>query len=169
MATFNELRAPTSKKHVPEEGIVMPNWLKTFQTFWSHSSVIALEKQPKNPNFPRGLLVTTFNVTLAPTSRRCVAEQCTVMPNWSKIFQSFWLDSSVFVLEKQPKNLNFQSFFNSKRPCGGYFQWNACTYFQKIFSWTRYSDAKLIKNSSNVLVALLRFCLGETVWKSKFS
>ena len=44
VATFNETGAPTSRKYVAEQSIVMPNWLKTFQTFWTHSSVCALEK-----------------------------------------------------------------------------------------------------------------------------
>ena len=51
VATFNETRAPTSKKYVSEQGIVMPNWSETFQTCWSYSSVFDLEKQPKNLNF----------------------------------------------------------------------------------------------------------------------
>ena len=63
-----------------------------------------------------------------------------------------------FCFRKQPKNLNFQSLFTSKRYFAGYFQWKACTYLQKICSWARYSDAKLIKNISNFLVTLLRFC-----------
>ena len=42
MATFNEMRAPTSRKYVVEQGILMPTW--------SHSSVFALEKQPKKLN-----------------------------------------------------------------------------------------------------------------------
>ena len=54
VTTFNETGAPTSRKYVAEQGIVMANSSKTFQTFWSHSSVFALEKQPKNLNFQRG-------------------------------------------------------------------------------------------------------------------
>ena len=114
-------------------------------------------------------LVATFSETRAPTSRKYVAEQDTMMPNWSKTFQNFWSHFSVFALEKQPKNLNFQSVFTSKRPFGGYFLWNACTYFQKICSWTRYSDSKLSKNISNFLAALLRFSFRKVAWKSKFS
>ena len=64
-----------------------------------------------------------------------------------------------FCFRKQPKKLNFQRFLTSKRPSGGYFQWNACTYFQKICSWTRYSNAKLIKNISNVSVGSPAFAL----------
>ena len=81
-----------------------------------------------------------------------------IIPNVSETRQSSWSRSSVFALEKWSKYLNFRSFFTSNRPFGGYFQWNACTYFQKICSWTRYSDAKLIKNILNFLVTLLRFC-----------
>ena len=57
------------------------------------------------------LLVATFNVTRAPTSRKYVAEQGMVMPIWSKRFPAFRSDSSVFASEKRPKNLNFESFF----------------------------------------------------------
>ena len=50
-ATFNETRAPTSRKHVTKQGLYMPNWSKIYQTFLSHSSVFALEKKTKNLNF----------------------------------------------------------------------------------------------------------------------
>ena len=112
--------------------------------------------------FLKDPLVATYNEMRAPISRKYVAERRKVMLNWLKTFQNFWSHSFVFALEKQPKNLNFQSFFTSNRTFGGYFQRNACTYFQKICSWTRYSDAKLIKNISNILVALLTFCFRKT-------
>ena len=145
----------------------MPNWSKTFQTFWSYSFIFPLPKQPKNLNFQSFLplidtLVATVNETRAPTSRKHVSEKGIVMSNWSIRFQTFWLHSSVFPLDRQPKNLNFHSFFTSNRPFGDYFQWNACTYFQKICNWTRYIDAKLIKNISNFLVTLLRFSFRKT-------
>ena len=56
-------------------------------------------------------LVVTFNETCAPTSRKNVAEQGILVPNWSRTFQSFWSHFSIFALDKQPKNLNFQGFF----------------------------------------------------------
>ena len=86
-----------------------------------------------------------------------------------KKVSNFCSHCSVFLLEKQPKNLNFYSFFAPNRPFVGYFQWNVCTYFQKICNWTRYSDAKLIKNILNFLVALLRFFFTKATYKSKFS
>ena len=124
VATFSETGAPTFREYVSGQGIVMPGWSKTFQTFWSHSSVFALEKQPKNLNFQsvlplRNPLVATFSETCAPTFTKYVADQGIVMRNWSKTFQIFWSHSFVFALEKQPNNLNFQSFFTSKRPFGG--------------------------------------------------
>ena len=106
-------------------------------------------------------MVATFNETRAPTYRKNPAEQGIVMSNWSKTFQSFRPHSFVLVLEEEPNNLNFQGFFTSNRSFGGYFQWNACNYFQKRCSWAIYSDAKLIKNISDFLVALLRFCLSR--------
>ena len=69
----------------------------------------------------RDPLVATFNESRAPTSRKYVAEQGIVIPNWLKTFQTIWSHSSAFALEKQSKNLNFQSVFTSKRPFGGYF------------------------------------------------
>ena len=47
MGTLNETCPPTYRKYVAEQGMVMPNRLKTFQIFWSHFSVFALEKEPK--------------------------------------------------------------------------------------------------------------------------
>ena len=102
--------------------------------------------------------MTTFSETGASTPWKYIAEQGIVIPSWSKTFQTFCSHSSVFALQKQPENLNFQKFFISRRPYCGYFQWNASIYFQKICSWATYSDAKSIKNISNVLFALLRFC-----------
>ena len=154
MATFNETPAPTSRKHVSEQSKVMSSWSKTFQTFWSHSSVSTLGKEPKNLNF--------HQYTRAPTSRKYVTLQGIVMPNWSKTFQNLRSHSPVFRLENQPKNRNFQSSFTSKRHFGGYFHWNACTYFQKTCIWTRYSDIKLINKISNFLVAHLGFDFRKT-------
>ena len=117
----------------------------------------------------RDTLVATFNEKHAPSSRKYAAEQKIIMRNRSKACQTFCSHSSVFALEKQPKNLNFHSVFISTRRFGGYFQWNACTSFQKICSWTRYTDTKLIKNMSKFLVALLRFGFRETIEKSTFT
>ena len=87
MATLNETRAPTSRKYVAEHDILMPNWSKTFQTFWSYSSVFALEKQPEKLNFqsflpPKYTLMATFNKTRKLTFRKYAAEKEIVMSNW---------------------------------------------------------------------------------------
>ena len=117
VAPLNKTRAPTSRKYLAKKGIVMPNWSKTFQTFWSHSSTFSEFFLPLiNP------LVATFNKTRTLTSRKYVAQQDIMMPNWSKIIQNFWSHSSILLyIEKLRKNLNFQSFFTSNRPFGGYF------------------------------------------------
>ena len=91
MATFNKMRAPICRKYVAEQGIVMSNWSKSFQTFWSHSSVLTLEKQAKKLNFQsflplRDSLVATCNETFAPKSRKYVSEQFVVKPSWQKSF-----------------------------------------------------------------------------------
>ena len=51
MASFNETRAPTSRKYGVDEGIPMGNLSNTFQTFWSRSSVFPLQKQPEKLTF----------------------------------------------------------------------------------------------------------------------
>ena len=112
MAPLNETRAPTFRNYVAEQGVVMPSWSKPFQSSWSHSSVFALQKLIKNLNFQsfftsKSPLVATFNEMRASTSRKYVAEQGIVMPNWWKTFQNFLLHFSVFALEKLTKNLNF--------------------------------------------------------------
>ena len=63
------------------------------QTFWFHSSVFALEKQPKNLSFQSAFTFKIsiggyFQETRVPTSRKYVAEQGTAMPNRSKTFQT---------------------------------------------------------------------------------
>ena len=85
MATFDEMREPTSRKYVAEEGIVMSNRSKTFQTFWSHSSVFPIEKLRENLNSRVTLrlidpLVATSNQS-APSSRIKEAEEAIEMPN----------------------------------------------------------------------------------------
>ena len=79
----------------------MPNWSKTFQAIWWNSSILVLEKQPKNIHYSeiflplREPLVATFNETRAPTSRKYVAEQVIIMSNWSKTFLTVLSHSSV--------------------------------------------------------------------------
>ena len=123
----------------------------------------ALEKQPKNLHFHSAF------TSKRPFGGYFQWKACTYFQeicSWtrhsdgklSKNMWSFWSNSSTFALEKQPENINFHSGFTSKRAFGGYFQWNASTYFQKMCRWTGYSDAKLMKTMSNFLVPLLRFC-----------
>ena len=52
-------------------------------------------------------MLATSSEMGAPTSTKYVAEQCIMMPDGPKTFQGFWLHSSIFPLEKHPKNLKF--------------------------------------------------------------
>ena len=162
VATFNETHAPTSRKHVAEQGIVMPNWSKTFQTFWLHSSNLALEKQAKNLNFHS---VFTSN---GPFCGYFQWNACTYFQkicSWTmysdakliKNISNFWLHSSVFPLENYFKNLNFWSVFDSKRALCDYFLWNVCSHFWIISSWTTYSDTINFADTLSFMVALLSF------------
>ena len=49
MATFNETRAPISRKYATQKGIVMPNLLSKLQ--FPLLRIFRLEKQPKNLSF----------------------------------------------------------------------------------------------------------------------
>ena len=115
VANVNERHTTTSRKYVAEQVIVVLKWSNTFQTFWTHSSVFALEKQPKNLNFSsvftyNRIIGGYFQKTHAPTSRKYVTEEGRVLPNWSKTVQTFWSHSYVFAFEKQPKNITFRVF-----------------------------------------------------------
>ena len=86
MATFSKTTALSSRKYVSEQGISIPDLLKKHRFFGSHSSVFALEKQPKYPNFQsfvplRNPLVAHFIETGPPASRKYVSEQGIAMLN----------------------------------------------------------------------------------------
>ena len=83
MATFNETRAPTSRKYAVKQSIVMTNWSKTFQPFWSYSSVFGLEIFIFSLS-PKESLVATFVETCALTSRKNVAEKGMIIPKLSE-------------------------------------------------------------------------------------
>ena len=110
-----------SWKYVVKQGKPTPNWSKVFQTFWSLSSVLVLEKQPKKLHFQiflslRNIVVASFKETRAPASWKYVVEKDKPIPNWSKIFETFLQGSSVFTLEKQHEKLNFLSFSPLSEP-----------------------------------------------------
>ena len=81
---FHKTHAPTSRKYVAEQGIMMPNLLPKLRYFGSHSSGFALEKYTKNLNFQSFFLL--LNEALVAT------EQDIIMPNLSQSLQ-FFLDA----------------------------------------------------------------------------
>ena len=128
----------------------MPNWSRTFQSFWSNSYCLALEKQPEKLNFHDFF-----------TSKRLCGGYLQwnawtyfwKLCNWTRYSNgklikkknsNFLVALPCFCFSKATLKALFSEFFTSKRPFHGYFQWNACTYFQKI----KYRNAKLIKNIS---------------------
>ena len=155
VATFNGRRAVTCRKHVSEQNIIIPNWSKIIQRFWSHSSVFALEKQPISLN------CLSFLTTNRPFCGYFPWNACSHFQkiySWTrdsdaklmKTISNFWWCFSIFALEKQAKNLNFQSLLTSNRRFHDYVQWNYSTDFQKIRSCTRYSDAEFIEKHLKV-------------------
>ena len=55
------------------------------------------------------------------------------------------------------KTANFKGLFTSENAIGCYFQWNVCTRFQKICSWTRY-ECSNVNRKTTTLVEPFRFC-----------
>ena len=78
-------------------------------------------------------MVSTSKEKRAATPKKYLAEQRTV-PNWPKTFQTFRSHSSVFAIERLPKNLNFQSFFTFNRLYRDYFQERRAPTFRKYIA-----------------------------------
>ena len=73
-----KMRELTSRKCVLEQVIIIPNLWQSLQFFYSHTSIFALEKFPKNLNFLsffNETLVAIFNEKRAPTFKKYVAKQ----------------------------------------------------------------------------------------------
>ena len=167
VATFNETREPTSRKYVVQWGIVMPLLSEKLQFLWSHSSVFPLEEEPKYVNFreiSRVFLplkypfVANFKETCGLTFRKHVSEPGKSIPDLALL---------PFCFRKTTSKSKFSEFFNSKTPFRGCFQGgNTCTYFQKICSWTRYSNDKFIRENSKEIKNLLEI---KKLWKFRFS
>ena len=159
VATFSKACALTSRKYVSNPDISIPNL--SDKLFFA-LLLLSFGKQPKNLIFQSCF---TFNRPFVDYFQWKVRTYFQKICNWgrysdAKLIKSIWnflFTLLCFCFRKQPKNLNFQSFFTSNRPFGGYFQWNLCTYFQKICSWKRFNDAKSIADTSIFLVALLLF------------
>ena len=98
-------------------------------------------------------------VILSFNTKCLVMARTTLIPCWSKSLETFSWHSYVYVLEKQHENLNFYGFIISRRIVGGNFQGNACSNFQKICIWTRHDHSTFIRETSSILVAVLRVCL----------
>ena len=114
VATFNEGRAPTSRKYVAEQGIAMPNWSKTFQNFWSYSLIFALEKQPKNLNFYNFFISKRVVVGYFEGNDHCFKTIVLNDPNFESE-ESFLLDQGTSSTLTHELNLDPYSNFENIR------------------------------------------------------
>ena len=136
--------------------------LQTLQVLWLHSSIFALEKESKNLDSQRFLPpekapVATFNEKRAPTFGKYVTEQDVLMPYLVQSLH-FFDPTPPFLLEKSNLKISvFKVFPLPKRGFGDCFQWNGCTHFQIICSWTSCNKSKLIRGIPIFLVAFLPF------------
>ena len=106
--------------------------------------------------------MATFNEISALTSRKYVVQRSknlweakialVILPRFCYREYTFYYKLLLFI------QIKFLDFFNFKKHFGGYFQLNACTYFQKICGWIRYTNTKFIRDKLIFSVAVLRFC-----------
>ena len=162
----DQAMASTPTKYVSKTSISIVNSSEQFWSFWSHSSVFAIEKWPKNLNFYSSFFSKRIVDDYFQWNQCTHFEKiCTWLP-WSfLIYQRnfhFWRSHSSFIsLEDQPKNLNFHGSFISKILLGGYFQWNMCTQFQKICIWPSHEYSKFIIKTTIFLVFIIFLSLKE--------
>ena len=107
MATFIETRAPTSRKYVSEQGIMMPNLCQTiYSIFLVTLLCFCFRKVPQKSKFSefflplKQTLMVYFNEKRVPTFRKNVAEPDIIMTNFFQSLQFIWSHFSVFALEK---------------------------------------------------------------------
>ena len=113
--------------------------------------------------------MVTVNEMCALTSRKFVVQRSknlwktkialVILPRFCFREYTFYYKLLLFI------QIKFLDFFNFKKHFGGYFQWNACTYFQKICGWISYTNVKFIRDKLIFLFALLHFCFGKKALK----
>ena len=110
-------------------------------------------------------MVAAFSETTAPTSRWYVAEQVVIIQNLSEALQSSLLHSTSSALEKQFKDLTFDSFFISKKTLVAiFYETRAHTSIKNVVE-QGIIMGKLIADTSDFLVVLLPFQLRKIPWK----
>ena len=168
MANLKETCALTYRKFVFEQGNNIPYYSEKFQFFGgtppdffrkatlkSKFSDFLISKIPFRGYF-QGNVCTHFQKICIWTRQK--------HSGFIRETSSFWVTLLHFCFRKTTLKFKFTEFFlPSERPFRGYFQWNACTYFQEICSWTKSNSAKFIRETLISLVALLSFCFGETI------
>ena len=105
--------------------------------------------------------MATFNERREPTSRKYVGEEGIMMLNWSKTLQTFWLQFSIFALEKELKISIFRVFLPLTDTLVATFNETRAPTSKKYAGELRYNDAKSIKSILKLFVALVRFCLDK--------
>ena len=142
-------------------------FIRETSIFLGCTSPFFLEKLPKIPNF-RGFFFSQI-ILGGYLNNHC--NVCThfqkiyiwpSIPNLSLKLPSFWLHSSIFALNKKPKNPNFHSFLSVKEsPVATFIETRPPT-SRKYVSEPGMIIASLSEKTSIFLVALLRFWFSRT-------
>ena len=141
---------------------MMPDLWKTRQSFWLHSSFLALERHQENLNFQR------FYTTKTNFDGDFQWELCT---NFQKKCSWGRYKSLQFFGSEPPVLLSERVFYLLKRLGGGCFQWDGWdgVHFQMIWSGTSCINSKFIRDTRRFLVTLLRFCFVFEKYSKNFS
>ena len=113
--------------------------------------------------------MVTVNEICALTSRKYVVQRSkrlwktkialVILPRFCFKEYTFYYKLLLFI------QIKFLDFFNFKKHFRSHFQWNPCTYFQKICCWIRYTNAKFIREKLIFSVVLLPFCFRKKALK----
>ena len=117
---------------------MMPNLWQTRQSFWLHSSFLALERHQENLNFQR------FYTTKTNFDGDFQWELCT---NFQKKCSWGRYKSLQFFGSEPPVLLSERVFYLLKRLGGGCFQWDGCVHFQMIWSGTSCINSKFPRDT----------------------
>ena len=165
VANFNERCAITSRKYIAKQGINILKVSQKHKLLRLHFSVFCFRIIASiifEMFYPCKTLVATVNEICALTSRKYIVERSKNLWKTKIVLlilpRFFFREYTVYYKLLLFIQINFLDFFNFKKHFGGYFQGNACTYFQKICAWIRYTNAKFVTDKLIFSIALLHFC-----------
>ena len=140
VTTSSEACVLTSRKNVSKPGMSIPDLSEKIMIFLAAVLRFCFKKAAKNLNFQSFFI---SNKSFGGYFQWNLYTHFQKVCSWARYNNAqFMIDTSVFLVaflcfcftKTTLKMLSFQGFFTPKRSSGGYFDRNACTDFQKIWS-----------------------------------